>query len=546
MSEISIDNRGGRGLSVAALTLLAVSALLLLPWLGETFFNSKGEPREAIVAVSMLQSGDYILPVNYGGDIPYKPPFMAWIIAALAWLLNGGVVTEYISRLPSALAAIAMLWGGFAWVRRSHGDRFALMMSLVTLTSVEVLRAAVACRLDMVLTACMVSALYMLYDLRERGGRYRSLRYGGVIVLLSCAVLTKGPVGALLPCLAFGIYKLLRGDNLLATAGSMTAIAVAAMVVPAWWYYAAYQRGGDEFFDLAWEENIGRLTGTMSYSSHEKPFYYNFATVIIGMLPWSAVALCALPSARRLWRQLRAHKLRPEALFALTAFATIFIFYCIPHSKRSVYLLPCYPFMAYGVTTLLRAVRRRRALRVTVAVAAVIAILAPIAVAAAQGCAIGHIVAGELRWWHYLLLAAPIATAATWLARRRHHLGYLIAMMCTLELSYLSVVQPMVLNSQSDKPLVPVIEAAAPEGVIYSTPECESLRYYSINFYLGDRMRLLPDLESAESLPAGAVVLLAPANSDTTGMGAKFDMQQLTERSGDSRRPIVLAQKRQF
>ena len=75
MSEISIDNRGGRGLSVAALTLLAVSALLLLPWLGETFFNRKGEPREAIVAVSMLQSGDYILPVNYGGDIPYKPPF---------------------------------------------------------------------------------------------------------------------------------------------------------------------------------------------------------------------------------------------------------------------------------------------------------------------------------------------------------------------------------------------------------------------------------------------------------------------------------------
>lgn len=166
MSEISIDNRGGRGLSVAALTLLAVSALLLLPWLGETFFNSKGEPREAIVAVSMLQSGDYILPVNYGGDIPYKPPFLAWLMSALALLLNGGVVTEYISRLPSALAAIAMLWGGYAWVRRSHGERFALMMSLVTLTSVEVLRAAVACRLDMVLTACMVSALYMLYDLR--------------------------------------------------------------------------------------------------------------------------------------------------------------------------------------------------------------------------------------------------------------------------------------------------------------------------------------------------------------------------------------------
>ncbi|MGM9846110.1 MAG: ArnT family glycosyltransferase [Muribaculaceae bacterium] len=543
MSEIATDKHSGRLISPAALTLLAVSALLLLPWLGETFFNSKGEPREAIVAVSMLQSGEYILPVNYGGDIPYKPPFMAWMISALAWLLNGGVVTEYISRLPSAIAAIAMAWCGYAWVRRSHGDRFALMMSLVMLTSVEVLRAAVACRLDMVLTACMVCSLYLLYDLRERGGRYRCLRYGGVVALLSCAVLTKGPVGALLPCLAFGIYKLLRGDKLLATAGSMAAIAVMALVVPAWWYYAAYQRGGDEFFNLAWEENIGRLTGTMSYSSHEKPLYYNFATIIIGMLPWSAVALCALPSARRLWRQRIEHKLRPTALFALTAFATIFIFYCIPHSKRSVYLLPCYPFMAYGVTTLLRAVRRRRALRVGVMIAALVTIAAPIAVIAAQGRTIGHIETGTLQWWHYLLLAAPVATAATWLARRRHHLGYLIAMMCTLELSYLSVVQPMVLNSQSDKALIPAIEAAAPSGAIYSTPECETLRYYTINYYLGDRMRLLPDVESAKSLPAGTVVLIAPQTTDTTGMGAMFEMELLTKRSGDTRAPIIIAQK---
>ena len=77
---------------------------MFLPWAGLTLFNSKGEPREAIVALSILESGNWILPVNYGGDIPYKPPFMAWVIAVLSAVFNGGVVTEYLSRLPSMLA----------------------------------------------------------------------------------------------------------------------------------------------------------------------------------------------------------------------------------------------------------------------------------------------------------------------------------------------------------------------------------------------------------------------------------------------------------
>ena len=49
-----------------------LSVLVILPFLGETIFYSKGEPREAIVAFSMLESGNWILPVNYGTDIAYK------------------------------------------------------------------------------------------------------------------------------------------------------------------------------------------------------------------------------------------------------------------------------------------------------------------------------------------------------------------------------------------------------------------------------------------------------------------------------------------
>ena len=76
--------RGDTRVRFATAIVLLLSMLLLLPWLGETWFNSKGEPREAIVAVTMLQSGDWVLPLSFGSDMPYKPPLLAWMIAAAA------------------------------------------------------------------------------------------------------------------------------------------------------------------------------------------------------------------------------------------------------------------------------------------------------------------------------------------------------------------------------------------------------------------------------------------------------------------------------
>lgn len=54
------------------LTLFCVVTLFL--FLGDVFFNTRGEPREAIVAYSMLEHGNWILPVNNGDEIAFKPP----------------------------------------------------------------------------------------------------------------------------------------------------------------------------------------------------------------------------------------------------------------------------------------------------------------------------------------------------------------------------------------------------------------------------------------------------------------------------------------
>ena len=122
----------------STLIILILLALTFLPWLGCSPFNTKGEPREAIVAVSMLDSGNWILPESFGADIPYKPPFLAWCIALLS-LLSGGV-TEFTSRLPSAIAVIAMGVATYKFFKRSSGSRRrGGMTALLMVNCIEVL-----------------------------------------------------------------------------------------------------------------------------------------------------------------------------------------------------------------------------------------------------------------------------------------------------------------------------------------------------------------------------------------------------------------------
>lgn len=43
--------------------------------------------------------------------------------------------------------------------------------------------------------------------------------------------------------------------------------------------------------------------------------------------------------------QIRLMQVPPVMLFTWLGFLLVLLFYCFPSSKRSVYLLPCYPFM---------------------------------------------------------------------------------------------------------------------------------------------------------------------------------------------------------
>lgn len=500
--------------SISRIIVIMVAAIILLPWGARTHFNTKGEPREAIVAVSMLNTGNWVLPESYGHDIPYKPPMLAWCIASASVLLNGGEVSEFTSRLPSALAAMALVLMTFNWVARRRDTVTASLTALVTLTAFEVFRTAVICRVDMLLTFFMVGAVFLL-DTENLPRRRQVLRVAGAILLMGCATLTKGPIGALLPCLIVGVYRLLRRRNFFATFFKLTACAIAAFAIAALWYYAAWLQGGSQFLDLAIEENIGRLTGTMSYDSHLNPWYYNIICVLYGMVPYTILVLMAIvPLSRRTRHNSPIENVRsdtragisPDSLLALCAALLTIGFYCIPASKRSTYLLPAYPFMAFGVVLLynrLTAIRSRvpfwysrfisvLAVTVTVAVTLLrfgVADSISFGKSTAMVASLAH---SPLAWWEWIIIWLPLISvvAVRRLLPDLNPLAKSVVRLAAIYIAFLATIQPLLLNPRSNiGPAREIESMSVPGKPVYSyLGDDPFMRYFTVNYYLGDRM----------------------------------------------------------
>lgn len=577
LQPLDFDRARIRHLTALLLTLLLI--VMFIPWLGDTLFNTKGEPREAIVAFSMMESGNFILPESYGGDIPYKPPFLAWLIVLASWLT--GACNEMAARLPSAVAAVALIVATYCFFERhTKSVGLGLLTALVTVTSIEVWRAASACRVDMVLTACMVGALYAFYDHRARSPK-RSLMSWLAVLLMTGACLAKGPVGVVLPCLAMWIFALLSGDNWWSAGWRLAVCALLALVVPALWYWEAAAQGGSRFVALALEENFGRMTGTMSYASHENPFWYNFITLAAGLLPYTllaAMALFSLKGCPKLHLPAKGWttRMKPVTLFALTVAATVFIFYCFPKSKRSVYLLPMYPFMGYFIALLLRwlADKRKASLRWFAGVIASVAMLAcwliwglhivdgvalipglkHTTLDLAQGLHNEHF--GIVDWALLIIAIAAAAWVLIALRKREHPevlLRSLMASVVSLLLVIASTVLPRVLNPKSDMAVIKQIEALRIPYPVYTFNDAALMRWYTVNFYSGDRLRLFApergtsqaDSKLTTPLPAQGVLLVSkrdlPAWLEQYGRAYTLDtLWTSNRRSGDCRSEAML------
>ena len=545
------------------LALLCFISLFL--FLGESYFHTRGEPREALVSYAMVDNGNWTLPITNGTDIAYKPPLFHWMIACISSVV--GEVNEYTSRMPSAIALAVMVLSGFLFFAKRRGSELAFLASLITLTNFEVHRAGVACRVDMVLSALMVLALYQLY-------RWAEKKLHGVpwlaILCLSGAFLTKGPVGVVLPCAVVAVFVWIRGINFFRIFFSFLGVAIASCFIPALWYIAAWRQGGDQFLTLVLEENVLRFLGKMTYASHENPWHYNVMTVVTGFVPYTLLLLFSLftlkygkitGKPKQWWNQLVKYiqQMDDTRLFSLLSIVIMFVFYCIPKSKRSVYLLPIYPFIAYFIAEYIIWLVKHKPQSVrwynnllcilgtllTVIFVIVRSGLIPHSIFQGKRAAenLAYLNALEtlpLSVTNLIILFAPLAIAVIYrfcpkyiakeVQKRLALTGALIALALFFALD--GVYQPAILNVKSNKSVAERILSEAPDTPVYSyitrTEPGNRMHPFTMNFYLEGR--IVPFIDFA---PTSGILLLDEEEYD--GFMERYGETYTLEEWPDSR-----------
>jgi 4-amino-4-deoxy-L-arabinose transferase-like glycosyltransferase len=322
-SHLSVGN------AAAGVLVFTATAVLFFFHLGAYGLWEPDEARYAEIAREMLASGNFIVPhLNY---VPYieKPPLLYWL-TALSMKLWG--VNEFGARFPTAAAALIGVLATYIFVRRAFDSRRAIMAAAILATSALYAVMAQVLTTDMLLTAIMTVATSAFFLQWREGGRWWWVFY----VAMGLAVLTKGPVGAVIPIGVGVIFLWYEGE----LSGSFRRfhtvsglLATAALTLP--WFIAVTIREPGFFQFYIVGEHFRRFLQP-GYSHHEA-FYYYLPVIAGGFLPWSLIALF-VP-----WRSLEPSSARR---FCLIVTATILVLFSVASAKLVPYVLPAFPFMA--------------------------------------------------------------------------------------------------------------------------------------------------------------------------------------------------------
>jgi 4-amino-4-deoxy-L-arabinose transferase-like glycosyltransferase len=317
-----------------SILLAALCCLLYLTRLSGTDLKEPNEPISAQAAREMIQRGDWIVPTVNAEPYPDKPPLLFWGIMLAS--LPFGDVSETTARLPSALAAIALVLAVYAFSRRALGERGALIAASTLAVSSLFVEQARYVQHDMLLCLGVTVSVQALFRLKDG-----EVPLGGWAILagaaLALGILDKGPIGLALPALVL-VADALVERTLFRRLGPLILAGALGLLPPLLYYALLARRSGWEIVQtFLFRHNMERFA---SGFDHDQPWWYLLARFPVDLLPASlllpaAFMLRGADPARRLFhRRCWIGILVPVVFFSFSA------------SKRPVYLLPALPFVA--------------------------------------------------------------------------------------------------------------------------------------------------------------------------------------------------------
>jgi 4-amino-4-deoxy-L-arabinose transferase-like glycosyltransferase len=307
-----------------------------------------------------LDSGT-VTPILYGRPWLEKPALYYW--RAMGFFREFGV-SDWAARLPSSTGAGFLIILIFLHMRRFRPGG-QLDAALITASCVAIVGFARGASTDMQLAAPFSIGMLGWYAWYETGKKFWlfDLYFFG-----AAATLAKGPVA---PFLALGIILLFLGlrrewSALRRTIWLPGVLLYLVMVLP---WYIAVQRENPTFVEQFFVEHNLERFATDLYQ-HRQPFWYYLAVLVVGLMPWTVIAIRALVAAihdstaewkvrlnpKRYLGHSRAGDAFPEFLVLWALFPIVF--FTFSKSKLPGYILPSIPPVTILTGDYLNRIRR--------------------------------------------------------------------------------------------------------------------------------------------------------------------------------------------
>jgi 4-amino-4-deoxy-L-arabinose transferase-like glycosyltransferase len=312
-------------------TTVIVAAIVFFWGLGSMDLLSLNEGRRALAIQEMVSSGNWLLPHLNGELYLTKPPLLYWLSSSLGFIWG---VNEWTLRLPSALAAIAVLIMVYRYALQQSGKWAALFAVQLLIANISFAMRGRRGEIEMLLTAlCVGSLLSALQYIQSQSSKnWIILSY----FLLALALMTKGPLVILLvtlPLLIAAIYS--KNPHIKAVLLSGRGWLIFLVVGLTWYVIVSWQLGFDIWATIAKRDMLNKMQ-----SESAKP--------ILSYLAWIAVDFMLLiglflVGVKEFFKQ-QFQQSRQLVLLAATILPLII--FSLFSNKHAKYLLPIYPLIA--------------------------------------------------------------------------------------------------------------------------------------------------------------------------------------------------------
>lgn len=365
---------------------LVVGAVYFIQ-LGATGLWDMDEPLYASISREMFERGDWVVPYYNGEMFDEKPVLMFWQqIAGFVLLGKSELGARFFSPVLGVATALAVYGLGRFLFRREVG----LWAALIGATTLGMTISARAATADIGLTfvsllalAGFVGAERQFFDAAgEASSRWRRTGFYAVFWAgCALALLSKGPIGLLLPAATAGLFLLIQGAapvappvdasrraqivwnlrrmaavfsprNFLAAIWRMrplTALVVLLAVAGPWHFLVGLRTDGEWLRGFVWDHNIAPFFKPSM--GHKGPFFMQFVFILVFFFPWSVFFG---PQLFHWVRKIRQGDPHAAAYVFLACWAGVwFVFWSKCSTKLPHYTLPAYPALAMAMAAFL-------------------------------------------------------------------------------------------------------------------------------------------------------------------------------------------------